>query len=543
MTDQEPGPPTDHPEAGKSSATGAPKPVAVHPPVAPPAAGPWPAPGPSIGAAPPRPLPGQPPTLPPLTVWPAAVWPLDREAAAPPAALLTAGLAGLVDASLYWPDRPGLWVGLSALAVLLAALAARRPSGRQLRWAALTILLFAVSTVRTAEWLDLLCVLAGLLTAVLTVTAGRTWTGLLTGVVSGPAAGFRTLNWARRGLAPRLRGRELPVGRLLTVVGISIVLLLVFGTLFASADPVFARLAAAAVPSLEFGPVVVRLVIFGTVAAVALTGACLASQSPRFDELAPERGRPRARAEWAVPLGALVALFGCFVGVQLVVLADGAGHVLETAGLSYADYARQGFWQLLAVTALTLVVVAVVVRVAGRETRGDQALLRWLLGALCVLAVLVVATALRRMWLYEDAYGFTRLRLLVQAVEVWLGLVFALICAAGIRLRGRWLPRTIVATGALTVLALAALNPDGFIADQNVHRYTETGRIDLGYLSGLSPDAAPPLDRLPEPQRSCVLGTLEYQLATGEPWYAANLGRARARTLLHDHPPGACATS
>ena len=67
---------------------------------------------------------------------------------------------------------------------------------------------------------------------------------------------------------------------------------------------------------------------------------------------------PRLRlAEWAIPLALLDLLFLAFVAVQLTVLFGGHDHVLETSGLTYAEYAREGFWQLIAAAALTLVVV------------------------------------------------------------------------------------------------------------------------------------------------------------------------------------------
>ncbi|WP_218617255.1 DUF4153 domain-containing protein [Cryptosporangium aurantiacum] len=480
--------------------------------------------------------------MPPL--WSARVWPLTKDGA-PFGVLVAAAGAGLVGASVLVADALGVGIGLLVLAVLLAALATRpqtvRP--RQIGFAVLAVALFGVASVRTAAWLLTLCVLAGLLATILAVTAGRSWTGILLGTLSPLGAFSRTARWTGRGVVPRVRGRRLPVGRALAITAASVLLLLVFGGLFAGADPVFADLVGGLVPEIDPAQWIGRFVLFAVVAALALIGACLSHQAPDFDALAPRRGTGRPRAEWAIPLGALVALFACFVGVQLVVLADGNRHVVRTAGLTYAEYARQGFWQLLAVTALTLLVVAVVVRIARRETRGDRLTLRVLLGALCLLAVLVVASALRRMWLYEDAYGFTRLRLLVQATEVWLGLVFVLVGIAGIRLRGRWLPRTVIATGVLTLLALAALNPDAFIAERSVDRYAETGRIDVGYLSGLSADAAPALDRLPPDLRSCALATLEYHVDADEAWYTANLSRAEAREIYRDRPPGLCTLS
>ncbi|MFG1923958.1 DUF4153 domain-containing protein [Cryptosporangium sp. NPDC048952] len=485
-------------------------------------------------APPPELWPGTHP-VPPL--WSDRIWPVST-APAPLTVLIGAAATGILGALVLVADEIGLGLGLLALAVLVTALANNATTPLQVGFAALSVALFGVATFRSAPWLIALCILAGALTALLAITAGRTWTGLLLGTFAPLGAVSRAARWTGRGIAPRTKGA--PVGRVLVVGTVSVLLLVVFGGLFAGADPVFADLLGGLVPEVPPALAIVRTIVGVLVTAGVLVAACLAHQKPDFDAIIPARGTGRSRLEWAIPLGALNTLFACFVVVQLVVLADGNQHVLRTSGLTYAEYARQGFWQLLAVTALTLLVVAVVVRVARRETRADRTTLRVLLGALCVLAVLVVASALRRMWIYEDAYGFTRLRVLVQAVELWLGAVFVLVGFAGIRLRGRWLPRAVIATGALTLLALATVNPDGFIAERNVARYAETGRIDVASLADLSPDAVPALDRLPAPQRACALQLMEYQLNGDEAWYTANVGRVRARAILQAHPVKNC---
>ena len=158
-----------------------------------------------------------------------------------------------------------------------------------------------------------------------------------------------------------------------------------------------------------------------------------------------------------------------------------------------------------------------------------------------------MASALSRMWAYEQAYGFTQLRLLVSAFELWLGVVFLLVIVAGATggmsaepgRRAAWLPSAVLGTGIAALIALAALNPDRFIADQNVTRYEETGRIDLDYLSSISADAVPALYRLPAELQPCVLGHIARDLTANGPdsWNEWNLGRAEARRLLADYEP------
>lgn len=160
---------------------------------------------------------------------------------------------------------------------------------------------------------------------------------------------------------------------------------------------------------------------------------------------------------------------------------------------------------------------------------------------LCALTLAVVAVALRRLFLYEEAFGWTRLRLWVHAFELWLGLIVVLIAVAGIRLTADWLPRAVAATGAAGLIGLAALNPDAFIAEHNIQRFERTQKLDVSYLSGLSADAVPALDRLPEPRRSRALCAIAGRLDRGVASLGGNLGRHRARQVLAEHPPMDCA--
>jgi hypothetical protein len=116
-----------------------------------------------------------------------------------------------------------------------------------------------------------------------------------------------------------------------------------------------------------------------------------------------------------------------------------------------------------------------------------------------------------------------------------------MILVAGIRLHAGWLPRAAVGAAVLALLGLAAANPDGLIAERNITRFQQTGRIDTAYLSNLSPDAVPALDRLAtlDPvRRDCALAEIHRTL-NRDPgdWRGWSYGRAHARTLLAADPP------
>src|SRR3954449_9248562 len=90
--------------------------------------------------------------------------------------------------------------------------------------------------------------------------------------------------------------------------------------------------------------------------------------------------------------------------------------------------------------------------------RRESPVLTALLGLLCALTLVVLASALKRLELYEEAFGFTRLRLLAHAAILWLRAPFLPVVAAGARHATRRLPRATVAMSAAAALAFALAN-------------------------------------------------------------------------------------
>lgn len=463
------------------------------------------------------------------------MWPLPSATARPAAliAVLAAGVVGMFVMPLGVTGVGYLLTGLAVAGAAAVAGTAWLRSPAQAVAAVLGLLLLAVVGFRDAPWLAVLCLLTAFGTASLALAGGGRWPGLLLGAGVMPIAAPLSLVWAGRGLIASARnGNSRAALRGAAVAVVTVVLLLVFGALFASADVVFGNLVDSVLPDLSLTTLPMRIFFLLLVTAMALAAASIAAVPPRFDTIASGPPRPVRRYEWLVPLALLDVLFLIFVAVQVSAVLGGHGHVLRTAGLTYAQYARQGFAQLVVVTVLTLAVLAVAARKAPRETKTDRILVRVLLGALAVLALAVAVSALRRMHLYEQAYGATRLRLVVAAFELWLCLVFAFVLAAGVRLRAAWLPRATVGAGVVMMLALSLLNPDQWIASHNIAR----DKIDVRYLSTLSADAVPALDRLPEPQRSCALRQIAHDVEKSDPWYGFNLARHRARQILAARP-------
>lgn len=468
-------------------------------------------------------------------------WPV-KTPAAPRAALIVAILAAVFAASVIGLDRPGIgwFIGGVGMAVALVVLAKETKGRLRLPWLAAALVLMAVGAVRAADWLFVLCVLTACVAASLAVTGGKSVRALVFGAAAVSVAALRAVPWAGAGLRALGRAGE-STPRVLRSVFIALVLLVVFGTLLGSADEAFAGLLDGLTPDLDADGIAQWVYLFVLVGLATLGAAFLLANPAKIDAM-PAAARRRVKlVEWTLPVGTLVVLFGAFVAVQLTVLFGGSEYVLTTANLTYANYARSGFWQLLAVTLLTLVVLGVAARVAPTDTAAERQWLRILLGALAGLTLVIVISALFRMWTYQETYGFTVLRLLVGFCEIWLGLVYVMVLVAGVRLRADWVPRAVLGTAMALLIGLAVLNPDRFIAERNLERYAETGTIDEYYLSGLSADAVPALVKLPESMRSCALADHAADLSIHRDgpldW---NLGRVQARAALAGIAPVVC---
>jgi len=325
-----------------------------------------------------------------------------------------------------------------------------------------------------------------------------------------------------------LGGRRREAVAVLRSAAITVGLLAVFGALFASADQVFAHL----VPQVHGDRVPGAVVVGLLVALGAFTLAHLATAPPVWSRTRLREAPAARRAEWLVPVVALDGLVVAFVLVQAVALLGDPDRVLPS-GVTYAEYARQGFAQLVVATALTLVVVGVAARRAPRADARDRLVTRVALGVLCVATLGVVASALRRLDLYVDVFGLTRLRLFVAVAEVAMAAVLVLVLVAGARGSGRWFPRAAVWVAGTAVLGLALINPDAVILRHNLSTQPSS-TIDLVYLQGLSDDAAPAIDALDEPLRSCLLMGTGQQPA--DDWLSWSWGRRQADGIEPESP-------
>ncbi|MEU8136671.1 DUF4153 domain-containing protein [Streptodolium elevatio] len=465
-----------------------------------------------------------------------------------PAAVLAGTVVTALLAAVFAVSE-GLGANALIIAAAVAVTAAVGVRGRRIRpwtlvWALGGAALVAVPLWHGDTWLHPLTLAVALGAASVALAGGRTWWQIATRPFAVLLLAPRGVLWVYRGLARVLPRRRGSAGAAFRAVVLTALVTAVFAALFAAADAVFAELLSGLVPG---GEIFVRAFLAALGVALAAGAASVAFDPPHgalWREPNVPRVPVRGRMEWAVPLAVLDVLFAGFVVVQVVVLFGGVDGPLDDADTTRAEYAREGFWQLLWVTVLTLVVIALVMYAVPRDRPADRSLAKWLVGVLAVLALVVGAASLYRTDAYIDDFGLSRSRLVMAGAELWMCVVLVSVLAALVwRAVVAVLPRTTAVAALVTVVVIAAASPDAMVADQRVSLYERTGRLNLEYVRGLGVDAVPALDRLPEPVRSCALRDIAADLADGDrPWYATSLARERAERLLRDRPVRASAS-
>ena len=271
-------------------------------------------------------------------------------------------------------------------------------------------------------------------------------------------------------------------------------LLLIFGSLFVAADAVFEGLVRA-VFDFDVTEELGHLLLAGFISWISAGILRLAFVGREPGWTSPDRpaNLSLGPVEFGVVLGLLNVLFLMFVVVQVRYLFGGLDAV-STAGLTYAEYTRRGFFELVAVTALVLPLLLLAHWLFRSGSYARDRFFKVLAGSLLALLLVIMASALYRMWLYLQAFGLTELRFYATAFTLWLFVLFSWFTVA-VLLRDQ---RNRFAYGALlsgfaAVMILNIVNPDSIIARVNVERMEDGELFDPYYLTTLSVDAAPVL--------------------------------------------------
>ena len=308
-------------------------------------------------------------------------------------------------------------------------------------------------------------------------------------------------------------------------------LLIIFALLLASADVVFERLFTGLF-DIDLERIGNHLIFIGFLSLVLIAVFAQLFIGGKWQSLELQTPGPLqfGRIETSLVFGSLIALFFSFLVIQFGYLFGGAARVLET-GLTYAEYGRRGFFELVFVAFLLHLVLLSGLWLV-REAKAFE-LFRVLAITLVFLLFGVIWSAYSRLGLYIETFGLTELRYYSTAMIFWIAVVMLYFVFRLLRAAPRIAPSYLV-LGILGVLSLYLSNPDAQIARVNLERFDKGVSLDSYYLSQLSGDAVPVIYSYLLEHKGVALPDLEAQFESSmdqHDWRSFNYGRWNARRL------------
>jgi hypothetical protein len=299
--------------------------------------------------------------------------------------------------------------------------------------------------------------------------------------------------------------RKIKVSPFVRGILLALPILFILTLLLASADPVFANRITGLFDWLSFDNLaefLFRLTYVVIIAYVLLSayyyGSTLSAKWEKGHHTKPVLQPFLGTIESSVVLGAVCLLFLAFVIIQFTYLFGGQENI-SVEGFTYAEYARRGFFELLAVALISLVLFYGLSLWTKRETKSQRVTFSGLGLLLMALVCVILLSAFTRLSLYEAAYGFTRLRTLTHIFTVWTGLVLVVTVVLEVSRKLDKLAFFLILLICCFGLTVNFFNIDQFIVQQNITRALEIEdtsaheTLDAGYLTTLSNDAIPQL--------------------------------------------------
>lgn len=270
---------------------------------------------------------------------------------------------------------------------------------------------------------------------------------------------------------------------ILKTVFLTLILLLIFASLLSQADPIFDKLIS------EIKEEAAARTFFSLLIAVGLIFA-----------LSFQTKLPKKTSEFklfgfydvAIPVLSIELLFLFFLFIQGKYLF-GSHEAIANFDLTYSEYVRKGFTELLTTTFLGGVIAYLII--LKTKTSKKTKFLKTLNVFLVVELMALLGSALKRDLLYMEVYGLTRVRLIGEIFLAWLAatLIMLLVTNLSKRLQEKQLFLGIFAISIAAFLYLNCFNMDLKIATAAP---PEGQHSDYFYLSNLSVDAAKGWDTL-----------------------------------------------
>lgn len=220
------------------------------------------------------------------------------------------------------------------------------------------------------------------------------------------------------------------------------------------------------------------------------------------------------------------------------------------AGFSYAEYARQGFFELCAVSVLNLLCIAAIAIFIGRGKKNKAVILKLLTVIFCLCTLILISTAVAKLVMYIDYYGLTQKRIYAMWLMAVIAVIFLVIAL------GQFISKIRIVAVSCTVfislfIPLALCNINTITAQYNTQRYLAGSLQDMDteMMADLGDSAIPSLVKLantidpeekPELKHAidCILFDKKVELKNEQfALFAFNLPRYFAESAIRDYDP------
>lgn len=286
---------------------------------------------------------------------------------------------------------------------------------------------------------------------------------------------------------------------------IALPVIVIFATLLSSADPVFASRFEDLITlfRIENLPEYIFRLVYILIFAYALAGTYLHAAQSSDEKISEDRPIVPpflGFTEAGIVLGSLAVLFVVFVAIQFQYFFGGQANI-GIEGYTFSEYARKGFGELVTVAFFSLLLILGLGAITRRDIESQRRIFSSLSVGMVGLVIVMLVSAFQRLVLYEEAYGFSRLRTYTHVFIIWLGILLVTVVLFEILRRERLIGLTIVLTSIGFVISINILNVDTFIVKQNVQREIRSAAdpvfakrredLDVQYFLDLSDDAIP----------------------------------------------------
>jgi hypothetical protein len=204
---------------------------------------------------------------------------------------------------------------------------------------------------------------------------------------------------------------------------------------------------------------------------------------------------------------------------------------------TYAEYARKGFFELLFVTLINLSITVLVLTFVKSTIGFIKRSIQVLLTTLVLSSAVLLSSAFMRLSMYEDAYGFTFIRVMAHSFMIFLVVIF-MYTLIKIWIEKLSLFHFYFISALLYYTVMNVINVEQIIVTKNIERYEQSGKVDLHYLNSLTHTGILGLIELYErnPQlpglKNVLLERKNEANLSNNSWQSYNLKRVQANKEL-----------